>query len=221
MAHGTMATTKGNLPPLPAQHAQFIEHIAVHPQTPVPDLLEPYVLYETALRKTFAEQLEHACDAAEENNIVPIFAGQERQLKIHARDLSAETQLQRDTYILPLSPKSRKANGVPAVVSSLEEFKMNLSIFSVRSLEDVDWSNVVAAGGAAARHVFFWCPLRTPNRRRRFTITTANSRLQRLTSTCISTASRMMMPLPRSDRSSSLCAECASSKRPPSELETL
>jgi hypothetical protein len=150
MAHDAMATTKGNLPPLPAQHAQFIEHVATHPQTAISDQLEPYLLYETALRRFFAEQLEHAYDAAEENNIVPIFAGQERQLVVRARDLGAETQSQKDTYILPLSQELRKANGSPAVVSNIEEFKKNLNIFSERSLEDVDWSNVVAAGGAAA-----------------------------------------------------------------------
>jgi hypothetical protein len=213
-----MATSEGDLPPLPAQHTWFIEHIASHPQTPILELLEPYLHYETALRRTFVEQLEHACNATEENNVVPIFARQEHKLKIRARDLSAETQSQKDTYILSLSPESRKANGSPAVVSSLEEFKKNLSIYSVRSLEDVDWSNVVVAGGAAAACLL---PVPAPHTKLTAALHHYYSRLQRLTSTCISTASLMMMLLQRSDRSSGLCAECASSKRPPSGLETL
>jgi hypothetical protein len=220
MAHDAMATTKGNLPPLPAQHAQFIEHVATHPQTAISDLSEPYLLYETELRRPFDEQLEHTYEAAEENTLVPIFAGQERQLKIRARDLSAETQSQKEAYILPLSPESRKANGVPPVVSNFEEFKKNLSVFSERSLVDVDWSNVVAAGGAAAACLL---PVPAPHNKSmaalrhyyhdiRAPATDVDLYLYGLTD---------KMPSQRSDRLSSLCAKFAFPKQPPSGLETL
>jgi hypothetical protein len=139
-----------DFPPLPSRHAHFIDHIATHPQTPISDLIEPFLRFETALRKAFtAEWPNHAC-AVEENNIVPIFAGRERGLKIRARDLNAETESQKQTYILPLSPDFRRSNGSPAVVSSLEEFKENLNVFTERSLADLDWANVIVAGGAAA-----------------------------------------------------------------------
>ena len=43
---------------------------------------------------------------------------------------------------------ARKPQGAPAVVDSLEEFQMNINLFSELSLVDLDWSNVVAAGSS-------------------------------------------------------------------------
>ncbi|KAM0713990.1 hypothetical protein Q7P37_010954 [Cladosporium fusiforme] len=149
MAHDELPTRHANLPSLPADHADFIGHVATHQQTPIPELLEPYLCYETELRKIFADSPNRAC-AVEENNIVPVFDGQEQNLRIRARDLDSETDDQKEAYLLPLSRESRKPDGSPAVVSSLIEFKTNLSIFCERSHEDLDWSNVIIAGGAVA-----------------------------------------------------------------------
>jgi len=74
-----------NMPPLPVPQQQFIEHVAAHPSTPIPELLLPFQQYENELRKVFAQQPEHA--VAKECSVVPVFGGHEQHVKIRARDL--------------------------------------------------------------------------------------------------------------------------------------
>ncbi|SJL18642.1 uncharacterized protein ARMOST_22239 [Armillaria ostoyae] len=51
-------------------------------------------------------------------------------------------------YIMPLSPERRRHSGEMAVVPSLMEFERNWHLFSENSLQALDWTNVIAAGGA-------------------------------------------------------------------------
>jgi hypothetical protein len=134
------------LPPLPANHVDWISHVATHPDTPLHELIAPYKEYDSKLREVFAQQPEHP--AITKPNVVPIFAGREQELKIRARNLTSESQAERQRYLMPLKKVDRKANGTPAVVQSLKEFQTNFQLFSESSLVDMDWSNVVVAGSA-------------------------------------------------------------------------
>ena len=50
---------------------------------------------------------------------------------------------------MPLDEKSRRKDGVPAIVETFEQFKYNWNIFTEGSLSNlIDWNNVVAAGGS-------------------------------------------------------------------------
>ncbi|CAA9958257.1 Ankyrin repeat protein [Pyrenophora teres f. maculata] len=134
------------LPPLPAIHADWISHATSHPDTPLCDLIAPYKEYDSKLREVFAQQPDHSAIA--KPNIVPIFAGHEQDLKIRARNFAAESEAERQCYLMPLKKWDRKTNGTPAVVQSLKEFQTNFQLFSESSLVDMDWSNVVVAGSA-------------------------------------------------------------------------
>ncbi|EMC98915.1 hypothetical protein BAUCODRAFT_65248 [Baudoinia panamericana UAMH 10762] len=134
------------LPTLPAAHDRFLEYLATYPQKPLLEVLEPYKQYDAELRKIFAQHPEHP--ANHHPNVVPVFAGHEVSVKIKARDLAAESPQDKDSYIMPLSDDARKADGSPAIVQSLQEFRTNFAVFSESSLADLDWSNVVVAGSA-------------------------------------------------------------------------
>lgn len=134
------------LPSLPADHVDWISHVASHTDTSLQELIAPYKEYDSKLREVFAQQPEHPAIA--KPNVVPIFAGREQELKIHARDLAAESKAERECYLMPLKKADRKANDSPAVVQSLKAFQTNFQLFSESSLVDMDWSNVVCAGSA-------------------------------------------------------------------------
>jgi ankyrin repeat protein len=134
------------LPPLPAQHTDWIQHVAAHPEAPLRELIEPYKEYDSKLREVFAQQPEHP--AVTIPNVVPIFDGHEQELKVRARNLEAESKTERQRYLMPLDNADRKPDGSPAIVQSLKEFQTNFQLFSESSLVDLDWSNVVVAGSA-------------------------------------------------------------------------
>jgi ankyrin repeat protein len=135
-----------DLPPLPAEHGDWITHVASHPDISLYDLIAPYKEYDSKLREVFAQQPNHTAIA--KPNVVPIFEGSEQELKIRARNLAVESEAESQCYLMPLKKAERKANGTPAVVQSLKEFQTNFQLFSESSLVDMDWSNVVAAGSA-------------------------------------------------------------------------
>lgn len=134
------------LPSLPVQHAEWISHVASHPHSPMHELLGPYKEYDARLREIFAQQPSHA--AIEKPNIVPLFTGKEQDVTIRARDLTNESDEERERYLLPLDKIHRKANGTPAIVQSLKDFQTNFQLFSESALVDMDWDNVVVAGSA-------------------------------------------------------------------------
>ncbi|KFY22882.1 hypothetical protein V493_06259 [Pseudogymnoascus sp. VKM F-4281 (FW-2241)] len=136
------------LPPLPAPVKDFGPYFSKAKDTPVSELLEPYHAYEAELRKFYAQQPDDPVLKDGLINTVPIYAGQESSLKVRARDLKAETEAEKEKYILSLSKTDRRPDGSPSVVTSLKEFQSNFNLFSESSLSELDWSNVVAAGSS-------------------------------------------------------------------------
>jgi len=134
------------LPALPADHVDWISHAANHQDTPLRELIAPYKEYDSKLREIFAQQPEHP--AITKPHVVPVFAGREEELKIRARNINAESDDERQRYLMPLTKADRRPNSMPAVVQSLKEFQTNFQLFSESALVGMDWSNVVAAGSA-------------------------------------------------------------------------
>lgn len=134
------------LPELPVEHANWISHVANQPSTSMHELLAPYKEYDARLREVFAQQSSHP--ALRKPNIVPLFTGREQDVKIRARDPAAESEEERERYLMPLDKASRKPDDAPAIVQSLKEFQTNFQLFSESALVDMDWSNVVVAGSA-------------------------------------------------------------------------
>lgn len=137
------------LPSLPLPLLDFTRHVeAVRTREQLIEALRPYTEYEATLRQIFAQQPDHP--AASQNHLVPVFdGGNQSRLTIKARDLSVESDVYKEKFLLPLSDADRKATGAAATVKSLRDFKTNFNLFSESSLIDLDWNNVIAAGSSA------------------------------------------------------------------------
>ncbi|CAG8176675.1 unnamed protein product [Penicillium olsonii] len=137
------------LPAIPVSHNAFFSYVRAQPNTPMVDLVRPYIEFDAVMRKKFAQ--EPSSSTVQENlvNVTPIYDENGcNDLRIRARDLEAETLEQKERYLLPLSEKDRKPNGSPAIVPTLKEFRNNFALFTEGCLSEIDWSNVVAAGSA-------------------------------------------------------------------------
>jgi hypothetical protein len=92
MATITEDARRIEIPELPSKTVKdFIPYLAKHPQTPVGVLLQPFKAFESELRKVYAQQPGHEVVQDGTVNLVPIFDGYEKDLKIRARNLDAET----------------------------------------------------------------------------------------------------------------------------------
>lgn len=136
------------LPEVPVKHADFVSYVQSHPNTPLPELLEPFKQYDAKLREVFAQEPDHPALSDVHLNVAPVFNGQEQHVKIRARNLESETDQEKERYIMPLSAEDRRPSGAPAVVKDIKEFQQNFTLFCESSLVDLDWNNVVAAGSS-------------------------------------------------------------------------
>jgi len=136
------------LPEVPVKHTNFIEHVAAHPDTPLPQLLEPYKQYDAKLREVFAQEPGHHALADPYLNVLPVFDGKEHVVKIRARDLENESPEEKERYVMPLDDKDRHPSGSAAIVQNIKDFQQNFAVFSESALVDLDWTNVVAAGSS-------------------------------------------------------------------------
>lgn len=150
------------LPDVPVKHADFISYVESQPKTPLLELLEPYKQYDAKLREVFAQEPDHPALADQHLNIVPVFNGHSSSVRVRARDLEAETEEEKEQYIMPLNPDERKPNGSPAIVEDIKDFQQNFALFCESSLVDLDWNNVVAAGSSVVT-----CLLPVPDERKK------------------------------------------------------
>lgn len=133
---------------LPAPHKDLASYIANHAEVPMVDIMAPYRKYEADLRAVFAQNRGHPALEDPHVNVLPLFTRDTKLITTRARNLEAESQEEKDRYIMPLPDDKRRAHGSPAVVQSVKEFQKNFSIFSESSLADMNWDNVVAAGSS-------------------------------------------------------------------------
>lgn len=139
-------TTPSILPDVPVKHADFIPYLQSNLEKPLSQLLEPYKEYDAKLREVFAQEPNHPALNDPYINVVPVFGGHEKDLKIRARDLDVETIEEKERYVMSLDQAERRPNGSPAIVGDIKDFQQNFALFCESSLVDMDWSNVVAAG---------------------------------------------------------------------------
>ncbi|KAI3549731.1 hypothetical protein CABS01_12565 [Colletotrichum abscissum] len=133
---------------LPVPHGDLVNYIHDHPEKKMVEILEPYRKYEAQLRSVFAQDRKNPALDDPHINLVPLFTKDTKNIRTRARFLAAETQEEKDRYIMALPDDKRRANGSPAVVSGLKDFQKNFNVFSESSLVDMNWDNVVAAGSS-------------------------------------------------------------------------
>ncbi|PLN86818.1 ankyrin [Aspergillus taichungensis] len=139
----------GSLPKLPTSHSRLLAWIQSQPHTPISELIQPFNAYEAEVRKLFAQEPSNPILQTNDLSVIPLYGPDgSTDVRIRARNPSAESQETRDKYMIPLKEEQRKPHGSPAVVPRLEEFRHNLSVFSEGALSEMDWSNVVVAGSA-------------------------------------------------------------------------
>lgn len=131
---------------IPAPLKDFLPYLAR--QEDVTAAIAPYKEFEGKLREVFAQQPDIQLLNDPHVNTVPIFEGHQSTATTRARLLGLETEADKAKYLLSLSDADRRAQGSPAFVGSIKEFRSNFNVFSESSLVDMDWSNVVAAGSA-------------------------------------------------------------------------
>lgn len=134
------------LPEIPVPHKDFISYLNGQRVEDIQHSVAPYNQYEAKLREGFAQHRDHESLQDPKVNVVPIFNGNNEELRVRAR--ATEDQSLNEKYIMPLNARDRKPEGSNAVVASIQDFKKNFNLFSESSLIDFDWSNVVAAGSS-------------------------------------------------------------------------
>ncbi|KAJ3879583.1 ankyrin repeat protein [Lentinula edodes] len=129
----------------------FIDRVLALPKGPgvsLESVLQPSLDDEAALRRLFATEKDNNRLKNPYVGLVNVFDAPPDIRTIRARIVKDEEDLN-GKYVMPLSPKDRKAEGTACMVPSLEEFQKNWAVFSEGSLSQLlDWSNVVAAGGS-------------------------------------------------------------------------
>ena len=128
----------------------FISRIAALPKDVPVSLdgaLQPSLDDEAELRRLFATDTKNPRLNDPYVGLVDVFDAPTDIRTTRARVVQNEFDLS-EKYLMPLTEARRRKEGTPAMVSSLEEFNQNWSIFSESSLSLLDWNNVVAAGGS-------------------------------------------------------------------------
>lgn len=136
------------LPEIPVPHAQLVNYLAEHPDTPMTELIEPYRKFESKLRHVYAQERTHDALKDPYINVLPVFTEDTPKILTRARNLEAETEEEKEKYIMALPKEKRRPHSSPAVVGSLKEFQHNFGVFSESSLAELNWNNVVAAGSS-------------------------------------------------------------------------
>jgi hypothetical protein len=116
----TESTVSIEIPSLPSSVKNFVPYINGNPDGSIEELLQPFKAFESELRKLYAQHPTHAAVKDGNVNLVPIFAGHEKEIKIKARSLESESEEESSKFIMPLKDEDRKPNGAPAIVSSFK-----------------------------------------------------------------------------------------------------
>jgi len=137
-----------SLPAVPAPHSELVRHVAQNPETPVTELFQPYRVFEAELRRLYAQEPNNAALQHPHVNVVPLFTEDTPDIKVRARNLGSESEVEKSRYIMPLPDENRRVSGAPATVPNLSKFRSNFSVFAESSMADLNWDNVVAAGSS-------------------------------------------------------------------------
>lgn len=109
---------------LPAPSASFPSLLSRDKSTATRELVRPYLRYETALRKAFAEG---ATGIADDANLVPVYNGDEKLFTI--RDVDRKKGDSKK-YLLPLEDRERESDRELAISPSLDEYTKDFDAFT-------------------------------------------------------------------------------------------
>ncbi|KAK6355467.1 hypothetical protein TWF696_004564 [Orbilia brochopaga] len=135
------------LPSVPTAPGSFLSLIGANENKPLRDLVKPYLEYESKLRSLFAQDPSNPELADNLVGLVPIYDGHDDKITIRSRDVSSESQEEQDRYIMPLEEGERSSSGDRAIVDE-ETFRKNFNAFTEGTLENLNWSHIVAAGSS-------------------------------------------------------------------------
>lgn len=125
-----------------------IEALPAGPGVSIDQALQPSLDEESELRKLFATDRQNERISNPYVGLVDVFDAPEAIRTTRARVIQDDKDLSAN-YVMPVSEINRRDEGTPSTVADLDEFKKNWSVFTEGSLSQlIDWSNVVAAGGA-------------------------------------------------------------------------
>lgn len=131
--------------------AAFLARVGQLPPGPGIDLdsiMKPSLDDEAELRKLFAQDKTNMRLKDPHVGLVDVFEAPADIRTTRARVVAGEQGLAA-RHIMPLTEQQRHKEGSPSMVQTLDEFRKNWTIFTEGSLSQLlDWSNVVAAGGA-------------------------------------------------------------------------
>ncbi|KAJ6554865.1 hypothetical protein B0H19DRAFT_1377542 [Mycena capillaripes] len=129
----------------------FLQRVLDIPQGPgalLDPVLKPSLDNEAELRRLFVADRTHVRLKDPYVALVDVFAAPDAIRTTRARVVNNDSDFDAQ-YVMPLSETKRRKEGEPSMVSDLDEFKKNWSIFSEGSLSQlVDWNNVIVAGGS-------------------------------------------------------------------------
>ncbi|KAL0948908.1 hypothetical protein HGRIS_009017 [Hohenbuehelia grisea] len=133
----------------------FLDRIASLPPGPGVSLdaaVQPCLDDEAQLRKLFATDRGNARLSNPYVGLVDVFDAPQTIRTTRARVVHDEEDLIAK-HTMPLTEKTRRKEGEACMVSTMEEFKANWSVFTEGSLSQLPlgengWANVVAAGGS-------------------------------------------------------------------------
>ncbi|KAJ7648214.1 hypothetical protein DFH06DRAFT_1050168, partial [Mycena polygramma] len=129
----------------------FLGRIVALPATPgalLDSILKPSLDDETELRCLFAVEKTHPRLQDPYVGLIDVFEAPAAIRTTRARVVE-DKDSHNSQYIMPLPASKRRKEGEPSLVSDLDEFKKNWSIFSEGSLSQLmNWDNVIVAGGA-------------------------------------------------------------------------
>ena len=125
-----------------------LDALPVHHGVNLGPAIKPSLDDETALRRLFATDRANGRLQDPLVGLVDLFGEDtERIKKTHERLIHTPEDLEKH-YVMPLTEKRRK-DGTPSMVSDIDNFKSQWSIFTEGALSQLtDWSNVFAAGGS-------------------------------------------------------------------------
>jgi hypothetical protein len=134
-----------------AEATAFIERITSLPTGPGVSLdqaLQPSLDDEAELRCLFATDKANQRLDDPYVGLVDVFDAPVDIRTTRARVVKDDEDLSAK-YVMPLGDKKRRAEGTPATVIDIDEFKRNWGIFTENSLSQLfNWNNVIASGGS-------------------------------------------------------------------------
>ncbi|KAF7970991.1 hypothetical protein HWV62_22493 [Athelia sp. TMB] len=106
---------------------------------------------ENHLRELYARDRNHPYLSDPYVGLIDLYSAPLCTRSVHAREFDPlDFDGLSSSYVLPLSANERRKSGELAVAASFPDFLETWGFFTENLLKDIEWSNVIAAGGSVA-----------------------------------------------------------------------